>query len=88
MRHDGEGRPEVDTNGASESIKRLDLMRSYLGPADVQAGWGSCLLSGAGLVASVVGVQYWMTVAGAHATACSCLPLLDEEFSEIECPWY
>lgn len=84
----GGDKPTIESNGAAESIERMHLVLSYLDPADIQAGWGGCLISAGGMIASAVAVQFVGAMVGAYATACSCVPLLDEEFAEIECPFY
>lgn len=88
VRHDGSDKPTIESNGARESQARMNLMLGYLDPVQVQAGWGSCIMSAAGLVGAVVAISPIGVVASAWATGCDCVPLLDEEFAEIECPFW
>lgn len=51
-----------------------------------QAGWVDCAVSTAGAVGGCIVVAVLGCVGGSIMAACSCLPLLVEEFETYDCP--
>jgi hypothetical protein len=87
MRYDDEGYPMIDSNGATEASERISLILGMIDPVG-DGGWVPCAVGAIGTVASVAALQFWLTAANSYVMACECLPLLVEEFEEIDCPGF
>lgn len=53
-----------------------------------QAGWVDCGLEVVGTGLACAGVQAVLCVVGSIASACTCLPLVVEEFEDMDCPGF
>lgn len=89
MRYDDDGYPTIESNDAPAAAERIGLVLGKIDPG-VQGddGWVPCAAGVVGTVASIVAVQFWLTGINSYVMACECLPLLVEEFEDIECPGF
>ncbi len=51
-----------------------------------QASWLECGMAAAGAIGGYVGVRPFACVGGGILAACECLPLMVEEFEDMNCP--
>jgi hypothetical protein len=85
LRYDDAGNPVIDSNDATDAAERLRVIAGVAVPVD---GWFPCALGVAGTVGAIIAVNAVGAVINTYAMACECLPLLVEEFEEIDCPGF
>lgn len=77
---------EID-NGAHELVApRIAAVVDLLAQTE-QAGWFPCAFHGAMAVVEIAHANP-IAIASAVAAACECLPLLVDEFQDLECPLF
>lgn len=78
----------VDSPDPAEVAARAQAIGDFLRETgDLEKPWAPCALGIVGTVVGVVGANPWVLVT-TYGMACSCLPLLIEEFEEIKCPGF
>jgi hypothetical protein len=86
-----DGEPIIDSTLdpaiAGERAALLGLELDKLDPDIAQAGWGGCAFAATGTVIAAVTANPWV-IGGAIAAACSCLPMIVEEFEDLKCPYW
>jgi hypothetical protein len=89
VRYDNEGRPTIDSNGAPEAAERVTLVLGKIDPSVYgDDGWVPCAAAAGGTIISVIGVSFISTMVNSYVMACECLPLLVEEFEDLDCPGF
>jgi hypothetical protein len=77
---------EID-NGAHELVApRIAAVLDLLAQTE-QAGWAPCAFHGVMAVVELAHANP-IGIASAVAAACECLPLLVDEFQDLECPLF
>ncbi|PRP96439.1 hypothetical protein [Enhygromyxa salina] len=84
-----DGIPVIDsTLDPDIAAERAALIGNELvvpNPPDVPVGWGACAFAATGTVIAAATANPWV-IGGAIASACSCLPMIIEEFEDMKCP--
>jgi hypothetical protein len=84
---DGSGEViEIDNEDHGRVAPRIAAVLDLLGETE-QAGWVPCALHSTMAIVEIAHVNPW-AIASVVLAACSCLPLLVEEFEDIKCPGY
>lgn len=79
-------RPIIDSNlDPDVARERALLLGAMLEPGLVPYGWGACAFAATGTIIAAATANPWV-IGGAIASACSCLPVMVEEFEDLECP--
>lgn len=86
-----DGEAMIDTNDRDAIAAQLAEMSEVMDiSAEIETtGWVDCGLEAVGAAgACAVVVAYFGCVVGTIAAACTCLPLLVEEFEDLDCPGF
>jgi hypothetical protein len=78
---------KVETDNEAEVAERADAIERWLAANDPQADWIPCAIATAETIRHGVTASPWVLVSS-YVAACTCLPLLVEEWEDYSCPGF